>query len=125
MQGDVDGEAANDDSQDEVNKAFFDKIIKIPSTLNPANTSFNSDQIHPCFEVLVRSNQITKKSLILSVQKTNFCDVIFFLLQPNGDEQVAGEEEEDSDDDDDSDDDGFKITIDKDKIDEAKTTYQV
>ena len=61
MQGDVDGEAANDDSQDEVNKAFFDKIIKIPSTLNPANTSFNSNQIHPCFEVLVRSNQIIKK----------------------------------------------------------------
>ena len=47
------------------------------------------------------------------------------MLQPNGDEQVAGEEEEDSDDDDDSDDDGFKITIDNYKIDEAKTTYQV
>ena len=46
-------------------------------------------------------------------------------MQPNGDEQAAGEEEEEDSDDDDSDDDGFKITIDKDKIDEAKTTYQV
>ena len=41
--------------------------------------------------------------------------------EPDGED---GEAAEDSDDDD-SDDDGFKITIDHDKIDEAKTTYQV
>ena len=37
--------------------------------------------------------------------------------------QENGEGDDDSDDSDD--DDGFKITIDHDKIDEAKTTYQV
>jgi hypothetical protein len=37
---------------------------------------------------------------------------------------LKGEGGDESDDDDDSDDDGFKITIDKDKIEEAKTSYQ-
>ena len=44
----------------------------------------------------------------------------FFLLQIN---EGGGDESED-DDDDDSDDDGFKITIDKNKIEEAKTSNQ-
>jgi len=52
--------------------------------------------------------------------------VTFF--QSNVDENVTTgdvDRGDSEDDDDDSDDDGFKITIDHDKIDEAKTTYQV
>ena len=45
-------------------------------------------------------------------------------FQENADEHVEEGGDDGSDDDDDSDDDGFKITIDKDKIEEAKTSYQ-
>jgi hypothetical protein len=41
------------------------------------------------------------------------------------DENGEGGEDSEDDEDEDSEDDGFKITIDHDKIDEAKTTYQV
>ena len=57
-------------------------------------------------------------------------DVQWLTFQDNEENVENGEngeggEDSDEDDDDDSEDDGFKITIDHDKIDEAKTTYQV
>lgn len=49
----------------------------------------------------------------------------YFSCQEHVDETIEEVGEGGSDDeDDDSDDDGFKITIDKDKIEEAKTSYQ-
>ena len=46
------------------------------------------------------------------------------MSQSNEDGVNNGEEEEGSGSDDDSDDDGIKVTIDKDKIEAAKSSYQ-
>ena len=52
-------------------------------------------------------------------------EYLFQAEEGDGSENNDNEDDGDGDDDDeDSDDDGFKITIDKDKIEEAKTSYQ-
>ena len=84
---------------------------------------------------MVESGKLSRESDVLetcSLEK----DVAPFLLvlallteslfqAEEGDGSENNDKEDDVDDDDeDSDDDGFKITIDKDKIEEAKTSYQ-